>query len=113
MTAADLIQGLKLTGTSDAKLAAIAEMGRNPKASATEAARALEEAGVSPVTLAKAKHLAAGQPIEKLLGAPPPNSAESKETRMAQALAKELAVAMERMQEKALERAPGRLGKPT
>lgn len=76
-TGTDVIEGLRKTGTGEAKLApALALVQEKPNSSAKEVVEALRRAGASEITLAKADHLANGQPIEDILGKPPPHQAE-------------------------------------
>jgi hypothetical protein len=73
----------------------------------------MQIAGVNPNTLKKAKHLLDGKPIEELVGKPPPQSAESKEGRMASAIAEKLGVViLDSMRQKADDNSPGVLQKP-
>lgn len=75
-TVLDVIEGLKETGTGEAKIERMQRHAiENPSLEA-DAFCAWVDREVSPVTARKARHLAAGQPLSELLGVPPPSSRE-------------------------------------
>ncbi len=112
MTALELKEGLLKTGTAEKKLAALDGLSRH--ASATDACAKLEEVGMGTITMDKARHLAAGRDIDALMGTPPPNSAESKEKRLAMEIAKALREnVVPQMAEKTADKSPGKLVRPT
>lgn len=77
MTVAEVIEGLALTGTGPAKLERMrlyAERER-PGVPKDEFCDWVSR-HISAVTAEKARHLAAGRPLDELLGQPPPRSRE-------------------------------------
>ena len=79
-TGMDVIEGLRRTGTGEAKLkVGLDFLERNKNASGLEVIEAMRTAGVSPVTLAKADRLAGGTPLSDLLPPPPKHMAEQQE----------------------------------
>ena len=75
MTAEQTIEGLRQTGTRGKNLAILEGwLEQHKSAGGQELIEFMAGNNkVSPVTLAKAKHLASGQPIDQLLGKPPPS----------------------------------------
>lgn len=98
MSAQAVIEGLEKTGTGEGKLRVARQfLERKPGASGTELVAHLKEQGISPVTLAKAEHLASGKNLDDLLGTPPKQSKEASEERLGKIIGEKLGEAMERL----------------
>lgn len=86
MTATELIEALRLTGTGEKKLEAAARIAaERSDMHADELARRLGDLpGFSPGTAAKAAALAGGASVGEFLGTPPPNGDEAKNNLLAE-----------------------------
>lgn len=95
MTANELIEALRKTGTGAARLA---EAERHLAAAPGISADALLQAmslGLKPAwpegTREKARRLLAGTPLSELMGTPPPNAEEAKMAKLAELMAEKTA----------------------
>jgi hypothetical protein len=125
-TVHDLIDGLEKTGTGERQLTALRRFAaERPMASAGETVEWMKrersanlftgktglvyspfvvDTGIGDVTVAKAEHLAAGRPLEDLLGKPPPNYEGEKMIALAKTVAQAVAEKMDERQQQANER---------
>lgn len=75
-TVMEVIEGLERTGTGEAKLERMRRyVTERPGVDKEEFVNWVRQE-ISPVTAAKAKHIASGQPISEIMGVPPPRSKE-------------------------------------